>query len=137
MTREDAYKLGMVTYSAVKSQLGLLGDLPYELANSVANIYWRYFEGAMDSAPPMSMEEMDIRTSQFNAISGVISEFRRLQGKGVTKNDRDAIAFYFVNMCKYRITGADKKTPIRCMIERRFRKSYDIPDLVKTLLLYQ
>jgi len=136
MTKENGNRLATVTYSEVKSQLGFLGDLPYELANSVTNVYWRFFEVGLDSELTFSAEEMDIRMRQFNAIAAAVTEVRRLKGNKLT-NAAAAIAFYYVNLLKYRMPDAENKTPIRCMIERRFRKSYDIPDLVKALLLYQ
>ena len=57
MTSEDTDKLVTVTYNALRSEFGFMGDLPFDVANTVANIYFRYFQQAMDSAPPITLDE--------------------------------------------------------------------------------
>jgi hypothetical protein len=136
LTKEDRLKLYTITRNSVFNEYGLLNDLPYDLANAVANVHWRYFEYAIMSPAPSDTREWEIRTSQFEAIPGAVSAYRKLPGKGLRDADIKAVAFYYVNLLTYRLPDAENKTPLRCMIERRFRKSYDIPDLVKCLLLY-
>ena len=82
MTSEDTEKLATVTYKALRSEFGFLGDLPFEVANTVANVYFRYFQQAMDSAPVISMAESITRQSDFESIRGVIAEFRQLRPRG-------------------------------------------------------
>jgi hypothetical protein len=51
MTPEDVKNTFMLTHVNLKDDFGSLHDLPYELANSVANIYWRHFEQGHDLPP--------------------------------------------------------------------------------------
>jgi hypothetical protein len=46
MTSEDSDKLVRITYNALRSEFGFMGDLPCEIANTVANVYFRYFQQA-------------------------------------------------------------------------------------------
>lgn len=137
MTREDTEKLSMITHKKLYSDFGLMNDLPYALANTVANVYWRYFEQTMNSTPTISTQELATRMAEFEGTPGMITEFRLLPLKGASKLAIAACAFFYVNICKYRIPDVYHKTFIRCAIERLFRKHQDIPNLVRTLQLYQ
>jgi hypothetical protein len=46
MIKEEVLKLAE---NAIRKQLGTLDDIPYELANTIANIYYRFFESALEA----------------------------------------------------------------------------------------
>ncbi len=79
---------------------------------------------------------MEMRHAEFKAAPELVDGIRQMRVKGASESDVKRIAFYYVNICKYRMPGADSKTPILCMIERGFRRHQDIPDLVRKLNLY-
>lgn len=136
MTTNDYEKLITVTQKALYSSFGSMGDLPYEFADAIANIFWRCFEQGLVNAPEVGLLEMKMRQSEFEAAPGLVDGIRQLRIRGVDESTVKAMAFYFVNICKYRMPDADSKTPIRCMIERKFRKHQDIPDLARKLGVY-
>ena len=136
MTNSDYEKLFVATQKALKSYFGSMGDLPYEFADAVANVYWRGFEQGLDSPPEISFEEMQTRRVEFDAMPGLVDGIRQMQRAGYSDGDVKAVAFCYVNTCKYRMDNAETKTPIRCMIERRFRRHQDIPNLVRALGVY-
>jgi len=138
MTSQDIDELTRLTCGALKSDFGFMGDLPLDLANTVANIYFRYFQQGVDSAPPITLEELVIRQKEYEAIQHFIAEFRSLRQKGeVSQFHMDILKDVLLDTFKYRILDAGSKMPIRRMMERKFRKTQDIPDLVKFLQLYQ
>jgi hypothetical protein len=137
MTTEDTEKLLTITHNALKAKFGLMGDLPYEFANTVANIYFRFFQQGMNSAPTISSEERSIRLREYEKIAKIVEETRVLMR---TCNDHLLInvsVAFIIDVCKYRMQNADKKTGIHRMIERKFLPHQDIPDLVKGLQLYE
>lgn len=136
MTTEDTEKLFIITHSALKADFGLMGDLPHEVANVVANVYLRYFEHGLASAPPIPYDEFNTRVSEQERMVKVVAEFRKFsQNQSAEKTE--ILADFIVDVFKFRMPDALTKMPIRRMIERKFRKSRDIPNLINALQLYQ
>ena len=136
MTNEDTAKLMTGVHNKLFSDFGLMSDLPYELANTVANVYWRYFQQKVDSAPHITIEELTMRAVEFNGIKETITKFRLMPSEGVHQSLIDYMAEVILSAVKYRIPDFESKSLLRCKIERMFRKSQDIPNLVKVLRLY-
>src|SRR5207244_2770081 len=82
MNDEDIEKILGVTHRALKSQLGTMGDLPYEVANTVANVHFRFFQPIVDSAPPISTEELLTRRAEYESMPRAVSAHRTLLQKG-------------------------------------------------------
>lgn len=137
MTHEDTTKVLMATYSAIEAELGLLGDLPFELANTVANVYFRYFELGVSSSPLFSTEEIARRQVERESITEVISEYRIVKEKSTDQFFTDNMAECIVEVYSYQMADAPTRMFILRKIERKFRKSKDIADLVRGLQLYK
>lgn len=124
----------MLTYAKLKGDLGVLDDLPYELANAVANVYWRQFEQA--SSPMLSEEESALREGEYHAAKGAIAEFRIMRSKD---NPIGLVAYtvdYLLDVLRHRIPNAENKPPIWRRIQRLKYPSRDQPNLVRSLRLY-
>lgn len=143
MTHEDTTKVLMATYSTIESELGLLGDLPFELANTVANVYFRYFEMGVNSSPLLSIEQIARRQVERESIPKVISNYRVVKQKSTDQpfvNSEfiiDDMAECIIDVYSYQISDAPTKMLILRRIERKFRKTKDISDLVRGLQLYK
>lgn len=140
----------------IAADLGSLDDLPIEVANTVANVYYAFWkrllalgplrEGA--AAPADAKDHPDgilagymhyIKTNP-SVIAGYkfASEMIKTIRSAATKHpDRKVLVDYmgqvFLDSLKYGIDNAHQKTPMRRAIERRFKKPDEIPDLYKKM----
>lgn len=137
MTEEDLTKTLLATYNSIELDLGLLGDLPLELANTVANVYFRYFEMSVSSSPPLTNEEIATREVHMEAVREAIPKFRVVKQQSPDPFITDNLAECLVEVYSYGMTNAPNKMFILRKIERRFRKNKDIPELVTKLQLYK
>jgi hypothetical protein len=131
---------------SLQQDLGDIGDLPHDLQNTTANIYYRYAYHIV----------MGLLTFQDGISDDLIENFQYIQTKtvnlGLAKNDvmcikecisalRDidknsqpntykyAVQITLDNL-KYNIPGWWKKTGIRRWMERMFIKPNEIPELI-------
>jgi hypothetical protein len=141
---------------AIKNRLGTLRDLPYELANVVANIYYRYFELYGDGLPDyktftslkdipekvhpadfMLQKATSYRTvgPQLNAINETIDKLRESDLKGMNPEMYNHAVEVIVDFIKYGIENADQKSLMRRNLERKFKKKRvnEIPNLIDFL----
>ena len=143
---------------AIRNDLGSLDDLPYELANTVANVYYQYFNRASETemrlAPnstgwiPKEMKrEPDMRvglTSFIEDSTRIMADFEAAPKyvevlRGIDKrrqpNNYQAMVDFILDCLKYDIKDAEKKMGLRRMIERKLRKAnvHEIPNLVDLL----
>src|SRR5437588_6751143 len=137
MTREDLQNTFMLTHANLRKDFGTLDDVPYELANAVANVYWRQFEQGHPSSPMLPAEESIMREEEYKGTKRVIKEFRIMRAR----NDCSAnlVAYtvdYLLDVFRHRIPDADNKRPIWRRIQRLKYPSRDQPNLVKSLKLY-
>jgi len=137
--------------------LGSLDDLPSELANTIANIYYRAWEqwialapmrkgtpapaaiifdhpdGALEGYRQFTKKSSSLVAGYKHAAS-MISAIRDTQRK---HPDRKDLVHYMVQVAldslKYDIDNAHQKTPIRRSIERRFKKPEEISDLYERM----
>ena len=139
--------------NAIRKNMGSLHDLPYELANPVANVYYRYFKHAIEVMKqsannpgwiPKEIErEKDMRAglslflddtarlnSDFEAVPKFIEGLRGIDKYRQPKLYQFTVDF-ILDCLKYDIKNAHKKTGLRRMIERKFRKVKvkEIPNL--------
>lgn len=141
----------------IRKDLGNLDDLPYELTNTVANVYYRYFDQAFDitkranNNPGWIPKEMKRGADIFEGLSSFLektakikSDFKKLptfiEGlREIDKHEQPKLYQFTVDFIldclKYDIKDAHKKTGIRRMIERKVRKGkvHEIPNLVDLL----
>jgi hypothetical protein len=133
-------------------RFGGLSDLPRELANTIANLYYKHFTLKKDHEEskilPKSLEKYE------NIFDGMphwiedhetvfallpmmpeIVKFLRGIDKVKQPNYYKMWVETFLDTLKYKITNAPKKSGIRRMIERRFRAKHvrEIPNLIDLL----
>ena len=125
--------------------LGALDDLGNELSNTVANVYYRFYAIGDMSQLGVKLKATEDMSSQyrsymglgsralaeFSAIDGVIASLRKAKGENYI------IGNYLVQLTldifKYRIPNAEKKSAIRRSIERRFRKVNEVAGLYQRM----
>ncbi len=139
---------------AIRKDLGNIDDLPYELANTVANVYYRYFNQAIDvikagsNKPNWVPQEMEQEADVFEGLSSFLDKSAKIKSdvKRVSEhinNLRDIdkqnqpnlyqyIVAFILDGLKYDIKNAHKKSGLRRMIERKLKKGnvQEIPNLI-------
>ena len=146
-----------VCKNAIKKDLGSLDDLSRELANSVANVYYRYFDHAFNlmkqsaNNPGWIPKEMKRETDMRIGLKSFLEDSAKLKidfesapkfikalrevGKNSKPGTYQYIVDFIIDCIKYNIKDAQKKTGLRRMIERRFSKTkpQEIPNLIDIL----
>jgi len=141
--------------NSIREDLGTLDDLPYELANTIANLYYRAFYKAAyafeyrrlspKSAGSLRLCRLGGKQcvrddmsrpfrSEFQAIADFVSEIRSIDK--VDAPDLYWFAVKFMLDClKYDIQDVGKKTELRRVIERQLKKPRirEVPGLVDML----
>lgn len=155
MIRKEILKL---CEQAICKELGSLNDLPHELANTVANIFYKYhcnlFEHLQIVDNPNSIQQYS--NKEQNIGTGIISWFIEPQNinldydlvpdliKGIRmcdKNDQPDVYKRMVDfslfILKYHIKDALKKSYLRLRIERYFvrNKVKEIPNIIDLMHL--
>lgn len=143
--------------NAIRKDLGSLDDIPYELANTIANVYYRYFNHAFDIMnraannpnwiPKQVKREPDLIkgfqsfaedtarfTSDYEVASKAIQGLREID-KIRQPNNYQFMVDFILDCLKYDIKDAHKKIGLRRMIERKFSKASEreIPNLIDLL----
>lgn len=141
----DNYEIAAIL---IKGELGDLDDLPYELQNTVSNIYYRsnpstlMSESSGDALTDFKMHSMNMinRLSDTKYIGDMIKSLREVREQAESKDFGavyDYLVTLYLDIYKYRIENAQDKTPIRRSIERKFKKpEKEIPDLYQKLKKY-
>ena len=130
------------SYKAIAHDLGDLGDLPKELATTVANVYYRFF--SMPKSLRISTSSQGLNQSYKNymeTFSSSVASFKftkeLVNSARQTREENAQVFQYLVTLTldelKYRITDADKKTPLRRSLERRFKHVDEIPNLLEIM----
>jgi len=123
--------------------LGPLEDLGPELANTVANVYYRYalasghvhnLSLALGVGEPMTqggqkdlLAEVGVIVAQQEFIDDMIQRVRYTRKKNVRL--AEYLRVLTLDTFKYRIARANAKTAVRRAIERRFRRTNEIAGL--------
>lgn len=136
------------TYTALRDDLGDLGDLPKELATTVANVYYRFFVLAENpTASGAGFDTTDSRSaiesyrtfmethatiqSSFQFAKELIRSARDIRKQ---KSELfDYVVVVALDALKYNIDNATEKMPLRRAIERRFKKVDEIPNLLEIM----
>lgn len=139
---------------AVESLLedfGSLDDLPTELRNTIANIYYRFYVNIeymnsggnsklLESYIPRSISTRDAFMNYTAFSAQTIAAFETaksmidpIRAARKSQPERKEIFDYMVQVAldsfKYDIDNAHEKTPFRRAIERKFKKPNEIPEL--------
>ena len=137
MNRDDTLKTLQVTRGALQREFGNMADLRYEIANMVANIYFRYFEQGFSSCPPLSDYETFMRHEEFEKMPALVSELRYIATQEVAPSEINLMSRAVLARYKYRISDVGDKTSFRLMLETKLKKDRDFPNLIRDLDLYQ
>ena len=145
MVRQDLLAEARQT---IQDTIGGLDDLPDELANTVANVVYRFCRvkaGFLTPGIPTGgenpyhdmeklIEDVGSLTSKFDLLPQLIQNFRQIDKTQQPKLHQYTVD-YLLDILKYDIPDANKKSGMRRIIERRFRRKavIEVPNLHKTL----
>jgi hypothetical protein len=139
--------------------IGSLDDTPYELANTVANVYYRFFSlsiGVMKDAagnPGWIPRQMKRETDMVAGLTSFVEDTARftsdikatpklIEGLREIDKQRQPNLYQFtvdfiLDCIKYDIKDAHKKTGLRRLVERRFSKAKnrEIPNLIDLMAI--
>jgi hypothetical protein len=141
---------------AIRSDIGALDDIPYELANTVANVYYRYFDlsfeivkGAEEnpegwipasvknsSDPIKGLHEFgkyyDQIKSHKSSIGLAINSLKETD-KYQRPNTYKFLVDFILDCYKYKLKSPQNKIGLRRRVERKFVKVNEIPGLIDLL----
>lgn len=134
---------------AIRMNLGDLRDLPLDLANTLANIYYRAFAykehmlcgGRSRFLEPYMPQSSNIFDEHANNVKFRAEALAALEhAKAVVQSLRQLridepelfphSVTFALDVIKYNIENAESKTPIRRALERKFKKVYEVPQLL-------
>jgi hypothetical protein len=134
---------------AIRMNLGDLSDLPLELANTYANIYYRAFAYEEHMRCGGRSRFLEPYISESNNIFNVHTDNVKFQAETVAalehakavvqslrqlRIDEPELFSHAVttvlDVIKFNIENAESKTPIRRSLERKFKKVYEVPQLI-------
>lgn len=142
---------------AIVADFGDLSDLPPEFANTVANIYYRYFSLLLHSPAQLrpvaltrqprdavtgmldSMTQLGKIQAAHHTIPQMVAQIRKLRDEGHPRWMYDFTVQLALDVFKYDIDNAENKSPARRMIERVLRRPLvrELPDLAWRLGAYR
>ena len=140
MPLDDALLIGSA--KMISLELGSLDDLPIELRDTVANVYYRFLKpSAQENSGDLLADlekhgrEHARKISDGQHIGDMIKALRAMRDEEAGKARGGELVIYelfaqvMVDELKYQISNASKKSAVRRWIERQFKVSDDIPNL--------
>jgi len=132
----------------IECSMDTLDDMPTELANTIANIYYKCVLQGIEAEefvfPFMNYIGRDARKkghnyaeyratleASFEAAPKVVENLRRLR-KGDPNSYSDIVKFY-LDILKYNINNAANKSETVRMMERKFKKVDEIEGLINLM----
>lgn len=126
-----------ISQKKIEENLGNVTDLPYELANTVVNIYYFYFLSKSNIHEFYAYRNVEVK---FQAIDGMIHDLRKID-KTENPKEYKYLVDYILDVMKYDIKNAHKKGTLRRMIERKLKyidtEPYGVGDLIDYMALAQ
>ena len=138
MINNDALEYARLLLS---DDLGDIGDLPSELQNTIANIYYKCSQHALNQENadkwPRSIflaesveegfkryiEETIFLLESKKALPGIIASFRQDIVGQKSRKEVEFVTFALLGMLKYRVPNAMQKSALRVKIECWLRRS--------------
>ena len=137
---------------AIRNNLGRLDDIPHELANTIANVYYKFFSLVFEAKgnkvfwlPSQVKRASDYLTgitefvntfpqiiADFEAINEHVRALRQID-KIRKPNTYSFCAEYLLDEYKYNIKSAHNKPEILRKIERKFKRPDEINNLLDLL----
>lgn len=136
----------------IREQLGTLDDLPNELANTIVNVYYKFYVNFLEMAGdskreffiPKSIKRESghlqqlfkkFMANQAEIATDLESAPKFIKGlRGIDKYAQPNLykftVEFILDCLKYNIENAQNKTGLRRMIERKFKKPDEIPNLI-------
>ncbi len=114
---------------ALIQDCGTLADLPYELANTIANVYYRFF--ALEYEPEPSFTSIEDSIANVSERARILADHHfapkivtalRQMIKEAHPSYVEAFAEMFVCQLKYRIDDAPEKSLARLKVERFLKR---------------
>jgi len=142
MDRNEQMLLLETCRRALTQDFGTLADLPYELANTIANVYYRFF--ALQYEPEPSFKSIEDSVANVSERARILLDHHFAQKvvpalrqmiKEAHPSYVEAFAEMFVCQIKYRIDDAPEKSLARLKIERLLKgpAAEELPGLVDAL----
>lgn len=129
--------------AAIIADLGSTADLPRELLNTVANIYYQAFFPIECRPPtghnmPAVLQSFIIENARLAAgvehMPRIIQSLRKID-RHAKRGLYDYSVEFLLDVFKYQIADAGNKTGVRRMIERKLKKVSEIDNLVDMMNL--
>jgi len=140
----------------IKSQLRTLNDLPRELANTIANVYYKFALNFLEKSdnsgreflvpeslkqkqgidPRESFERFMVNQTKLSSDVEAARKFveaLRETDKAKQPNLYQASIDFILDCLKYNIEKPQKKSGVRRMIERKFKTVDEIRDLIDSM----
>ncbi len=136
----------------IRDQFETLDDLPKELANTIANVYYKYCANFLEimgdsrreffipksikrESGDLSQLFMKFVTNQTQIVNDLEAASKFIDGlRGIDKYAQPNLYKFTVDFIldclKYNIDNVQNKTGLRRMVERKFKKSDEIPNLI-------
>jgi len=129
--------------AAIITDLGSTADLPREVLNTIANIYYQAFLPVESREPtghdlPSALKDFINENARLTAaiehVPRMIQALRAID-KRTRPDVYDYSVEYFLDIFKYRIADAGNKIGIRRMLERKLKRINEIGDLIEVMHL--
>ncbi len=128
---------------AIFADLGSTADLPREVLNTIANIYYQAFLPVESREPtghnlPSALKDFINENARLTAaiehIPRMIQALRAID-KRARPDLYDYSVEFFLDILKYKIADADNKTGLRRMLERKLKWVNEISNLIEIMRL--
>jgi len=127
--------IAAATKERIIKELGMLDDIPYELANTVSNIYYRIYLVSLErnntDLTKLSTHDDEVLWlfDAYEKLLKIIPKLREIP----LGTEYDMTVNYLLAKFKYRIKNADKKSYVRLKVELFNKKAYEIPNLARII----
>lgn len=129
--------------ASLYSELGPLDDLPTDLCNTLANVYYRFWALSRNMSDPsqiLGYDNTDLMSTYMGFMKGtgaVLADCEFASNsiktmRQIRKEDHNVYKYLVtltLDVLKYKIPNADQKSPLRRAIERKFKTPNEVDGL--------